>query len=158
MTALITVAQEIHRADWQWARSWWESKAKQLHLIHQESKGGRVTYKDVNGLIWDAYLAGEKLLMLKVTIEVFEDVVSLSDSEYEDKVDEYTDKFEAAAKNLESALGKPVFCDGAAASGFPNDQDANWLALWPGNNARVMLQQKHEGRDLPFRLCLVVAP
>jgi hypothetical protein len=123
----------------------------------RESKGKRRTYQDPNGLLWDAYLDKDALLLVEVELECMA-VHTLSDAEYEDQLDDYASKFEVVVKELGAALGKPAFCDGAGAVGFPDDQDAIWLALWPARNARLMLQQKHEARELPIRLVLVVAP
>lgn len=66
--------------------------------------------------------------------------------------------FESATEALAKFLGPPAFSDGAAADHYPEDQDAAWLSLWNYPSARIMLQQKHEDRELPFRICLVVAP
>jgi hypothetical protein len=158
MTEPKEIALALCQADWQWTRPWWEVRAASWQLSLRESKGGRHTYTDPNGLFWDVYCDESGVLQVEVELDAFLAVESLSDSEYEDKIDEYTDKFEAAAKDLQAALGKPVFMDGSAAKGFPEDQDAAWLALWQCRNARVMLQQKHEAREYPFRLVLVVAP
>ena len=88
----------------------------------------------------------------------FTDVEALTDLEYEDQVDNFYAEFLAATKEIVSRLGNPVFSDGATATDFPDDQDAVWLSLWILPKCRLFLQQKHEDRELPFRLCLVVAP
>jgi hypothetical protein len=152
------IALALCQAEWQWSRAWWEAQAAAWQLSLRESKGSRRTYADPDGVLWDVYFDEGSLLQVEIELEAFVAVETLSDSEYEDKIDEYADKFETTAKDLQAALGKPVFIDGSAAKGFPEDQDAAWLALWHGRNARVMLQQKHESREFPFRLVLVVSP
>jgi len=158
MTVAKDIANSLREPEWQWSLAWWEAKAMEWHLTPRESKGSRRTYIDRAGLLWDVYCEDSTLLQVEVELEAFLEVTALTDSEYEDKIDEYTDKFENVARDLQEALGKPSFKDGASAKGFPEDQDATWLALWPARNARVMLQQKHEDREFPFRLLLVVAP
>lgn len=158
MSILGTIAAELSEIDWQWSRSWWEGLAERLLLKRLQEVHGRESYLDARDISWDVYFNGENVLFVELNVDVFEGVEDLPDAAYEEKVDEYFQKFEDGANELSAVLGKPVFADGAAARGFPDDQEANWLALWRVNNARVMLQQKHEARDLPFRLCVVVAP
>jgi hypothetical protein len=157
MSSISTLAQRLLNIDWQWSRSWWEAMAIKLALTEKESVGSRKTYVDTEGELWDVYIKNDAVIFLEINFDCFVDTDSLSDIAYEDKVDEYFQKFEAAVSDIKATIGNPKFSDGAAARGFPDDQDANWLALWEGRNARLMLQQKHEARDLPFRICLVVA-
>lgn len=154
----VALATKLSTTDWQWSRSWWDAKANELALTEKESVGTRRTYVDPEGQLWDVYTRGDEVLFIEINFDVFEDVDALSNSAYEDKVDEYFQKFQDTARALKPLLGAPRFADGAAARGFPSDQEANWLALWEVRNARLMVQQKHESRDIPFRLCLVVAP
>jgi hypothetical protein len=97
-------------------------------------------------------------LFIEVDVEVFADVDELDEDAYDEKEDEFAEKFLSTAKVLAKAVGKADFCDGAAARRFPSDQQANWLALWQTPSARCMFQQKHEDRELPFRLCIVITP
>ena len=104
-------------------------------------------------------LASEGLVeRVEVTLEAFVDVPDLSGAEYEDKVDEFFALWEHAVAAAEIELGRPAFDDGGAARGYPEDQDAVWLALWPLPTGRLMIQELHEDRELPFRLAVVVTP
>lgn len=85
------------------------------------------------------------------------DVDDLGDPEYKDKVGEFYSAFVSATKQIENYLGNSMFSGGAGANGFPEDQDAVWLSLWIAPSCRLMLQQKHEDRQLPFRICIVIA-
>jgi hypothetical protein len=119
---------------------------------------GRVAYR-LDGMVdVSLYHDDERAIMVEFTVEAFPEPHRLTSAGYEDKVDEYFMKYEGAVAEAERVLGEPAFNDGAAATGFPEDQDAVWLALWPANNARLMVEQKHEDRELPLRLCVVVAP
>jgi hypothetical protein len=82
----------------------------------------------------------------------------LSEVEYEQKANEFEQKFRAAVAAGMRILGPPAFNDGVGCDGFPDDQDAVWLALWPSVDSRLMIEQKHEDKELPARLCIVVAP
>ncbi|MDF3836845.1 hypothetical protein P3W85_28420 [Cupriavidus basilensis] len=158
MRSIKALAEKLSQIDWQWDQLWWEHVAQDLALRKKEAIAGRLTYADTDGELWDVYLKGGEIIFVEINFDVFDDIESLSDSDYEDKIDEYFKKFEVCVDDLAPVLGKPKFADGAAARGFPEDQEANWLALWEGKNSRLMLQQKHESRDFPLRLCIVVAP
>jgi hypothetical protein len=67
-------------------------------------------------------------------------------------------KAQAAAAVGTQILGPPAFNNGVGLDGCPKDQDAVWVALWPSGSARLMIQQKHEDKELPIRLYIVVAP
>jgi hypothetical protein len=151
------LASELSNVDWAWDVMSWQKKADDFGLKEKEILGNRRAYASPMGDIWYAYL-DEGLLRVEVNYDIFEDSSSLSDLDYEDKVDEYFEKFEDDVASVEKILGEPTFCDGSAVKGFPKDQEADWLALWPIRNCRLMLQQKHGARKLPFRLCFVVAP
>ncbi|KGU91538.1 hypothetical protein X880_4289 [Burkholderia pseudomallei MSHR4032] len=158
MSDFIKIAKVAAQIDWQWDGEWWVREASRLGFKHEKSSASLEVHADPDGNAWRARVKEGKILFIEITFEKFVDVESLSVSEYEDKVDEFFARFEAAVAELTPALGKPVFSDGAAAKGFPDDQEANWLALWHVKNARLMLEQKHESQEFPFRLCFVIAP
>jgi len=93
---------------------------------------------------------------VEVTVDSSWPTPNASPDELEDLADLYFDKYQSAVRMITSRLGEPVFDDGAAAPGFPSDQPAEWLALWNCKAARLMLEQKHEDRELPFRLVIVL--
>jgi len=155
---MLSVAKILLNIEWQWDRSWWDSLASELNLNSTKSPESRRSYVDANGYLWSAYFDRDKLEFLEINMLIFEDVESLSNSTYKEKADEFSQKFKDAVHDLIAIFGNPIFSDSWAAEGFPDDQDAIWLALWKGENARLMLEQKNEARDLPFRLCFIVAP
>jgi len=95
---------------------------------------------------------------IEIDVEVYRDVDSLDERQFADKIDEFKTSFLEATAAIAHSLGKPYFSDSAAASGFPDDQDAVCLTLWNLETARLMLQLKNEGREIPIRLCILVAP
>lgn len=118
----------------------------------------RVVYR-LDGMVdLSLYYEDAMAILIELTVEAFPEPHRLIPAVYEDKVDEYFMKYEGAVAEARRVLGEPAFNDGAAAAGFPEDQDAVWLALWSVNNARLMVEQKHEDKELPLRLCVVVAP
>lgn len=154
-----SIVRRLASGRWSWNRASWTLLAADLALRECAREGNRISYETPEAKTLSAFFAqGDALAFVEVTVEAFVDVEELSEEAYEEKVDEYYEKFMRAVAEAERVLGKPSFCNGAAARGFPEDQDAVWLALWRVENARLMLQQTHEDQELPFRICVVVAP
>jgi hypothetical protein len=127
----------------------WELRKSILH---------RQEYRLPSGLTGSVYFDGGAPFRLEVDLEYFAETAELSELQYEDKVDEFYAKYQSVVREATQAIGKPAFDNGAAAEGFPVDQDAVWLALWPSADARYMIQLTHEDRELPFRIVIVVTP
>lgn len=70
----------------------------------------------------------------------------------------FRDKLDAYVKHVAAVKGTPTFLGEPDASGFPADENAHVLALWPAENARLMLTMRNEGRDTPFWISIVVRP
>ena len=110
------------------------------------------------GRILEALIDGSTVESVEVILDITSGVDGLDENEYEETVDEYYEKFQAVVAAASKFLGKPSFCNGAAASGFPEDQEAEWLALWTRPYGRFMVQQRHEDRELPFTVSVVIQP
>src|SRR5690606_27608128 len=100
------LAQVLSNIDWVWIADSWEIEVAKLNLKELEMGGNRKTYADSHGELWDAYFSGGKLSFIEINYDVFEDVDSLSDSAYEDKIDEFFQRFEDDVKAAEKVLGK----------------------------------------------------
>lgn len=110
------------------------------------------------GATMSVYHDGNVVEFIEITLDVISNLHLLSASDYEDTKDKFFQKFEDAVAKVTTVLGPPAFNDGAAAAEFPSDQDAEWLALWHHPCGRIMLEQKHEDKELPLRLSIVLAP
>jgi hypothetical protein len=153
-----SIAKSLAAQEWKWDQESVESTLSSLGWRKSVSVLHRDGYTRADGRDASVYHDGDRPGLVEVEVDVFSEVGSLDDLAYEDKVDEFYESFSSATKQVSEYLGSPAFSDGAAANGFPDDQDAVWLSLWNLPSARLMLQQKHEDRDVPFRLCIVVAP
>jgi len=154
----VALAEVLVSLDWKWDKVSIEHMFSSLGWARREAVLGRESYMLPGGCRASIYNEGDIVEIIEIDFDVFRDVDSLDVLEYEDKVDEFYEKFLDTTKQLAEQLGQPIFSNGAAAKGFPDDQEANWLSLWNLPTARFMVQQKHEDREIPFRLCLVVAP
>jgi hypothetical protein len=157
-SCVASIAKNLAAQEWTWERLGVERTLSSLGWKKRESVGHRVTYTRVDGPDAVVYHNADYPDVIEVGIDAFTDVDLLDALEYEDKVDEFYEYFLSATHQISGVLGRPAFSDGAASDGFPEDQDAVWLSLWNFPSARLMLQQKHEDRELPFRVCIVVAP
>lgn len=70
----------------------------------------------------------------------------------------FRDKLDGYVKRVEAIKGTPAFVGDPGATGFPADEDAHVLAMWPAENARLMLTMRNEGPDTPFWISIVVRP
>ncbi len=157
MRDMATLVKRLKGIRWVWSESGVESVLASLNATLVEAVPGRKTYAIAAGPKVSVYSEGGRTEFLEITVDAFFDPQRLSPEEYEQKVDEYFAKYEQAVAAAEGTLGPPAFNDGGGSEGFPEDQEAVWLAQWDLPTARLMIQQKHEDKELPFRLCIVVA-
>lgn len=154
----VSLVKDLAAQKWTWDRKSVELTLTALGWSKSESHGHRDAYKSTDGIRASVYHDGDRPELIEFVAEAFVDVESLSDVQYEDKVDEFYAGFVQGTQQISDFLGMPTFSNGAAANGFPEDQEAVWLSLWSVPSGRLMLQEKHEDRELPFRLCVAVAP
>ena len=155
-----TVRELLAKLDhpFEWTRNGLTPALKRLDAVLGESVPGRDTYQLPDGSAASVYYEGARVYQIEMTLDVFRRTASLTDLEYEDKVDEYFSKYNSFVEEAKTALGDPQFDHGFGCEGFPEDQDAVWLALWNLGDSRAMIQQKHEDREMPFRVVLIYAP
>ncbi|MEV0455810.1 hypothetical protein [Catellatospora methionotrophica] len=74
------------------------------------------------------------------------------DLDEDDVIDEGSDLYEEAVRDLRAVLGKPKFDDGMAARGFPAGYYSFLLAYWKLTEYVVVLHLNQEDSDLPVSL------
>ena len=153
-----TLLTKLKGATWTWSKAGAEQVIASLGARMVQGVPGRSTYETPEGPRLSLYSEGNLAEFLEITLEAFQDPHLLSEVEHEHKANEFLQKFQAAVAIGTRILGPPVFNDGVGRDGFPEDQDAVRLALWPSGNSRLMIEQKHEDKELPIRLSIVVAP
>ena len=158
MLDVVKLLSKLKGVSIEWRKNGAAALMKRLDAVFADRVPGRETYKLPDGSTTSIYSEDNAVIHIEISLDIFPGTESLTDLEYEDKVDEFFEKFNAAVVEAAGILGDPQFNDGFGCEGFPDDQDAVWLALWNVSGSRVMIQQKHEARELPFRLLLVLAP
>jgi hypothetical protein len=157
-TTIWNLLRRLKGVTWTWSKVSAEKAIASLGARMIQRAPGRSTYETPERASLSLYSEGDQAEFVEITLEAFQDPQLLSEAEYEQKADEFLQKFRAAVEIGTRILGQPVFNDGVGRDGFPEDQDAVWLALWTSGNARLMIEQKHEDKELPMRLCIVIAP
>jgi len=156
-TMIGSLLPKLKGVTWTWSKAGAEQAIASLGARRVQGVPGRSTYQTAEGPRLSLYSEGDLAEFVEITLEAFPDPHLLSDVEYEQKADEFLQKFRAAVAIGTQILGPPAFNDGVGRDGFPEDQDAVRLALWPSGDCRLMIEQKHEDKELPIRLCIVVA-
>jgi hypothetical protein len=65
-------------------------------------------------------------------------------------------RFFEAAGVVEAAIGRPSFQGQYGAPGYPEDEEAEWLAVWDTDTARLAVHQSHADQELPSTLSFVI--
>lgn len=155
---ITSVAAILAATQWKWNQSSIKEILASMGWQQHDSLPCRDDYSGFKNFEASVYKEDHSPFQIEIDIEVYLDVDELNAQQFENKIDEFKDKFFRTTEAIANSLGNPNFSDSFAASGFPDDQDAVYLTLWNLNTARLMLQLKNEGREIPIRLTLVVAP
>ena len=143
---------------WPWSQNEDGAFAAHLGWSIEKRTPQRTDFRAKGFAAVSAYFEADMCFAVEADIEVATSTEALAPDQFDDLADSFYVKFRDVVGRVTETLGEPLFCDGAAADGFPDDQDAVWLALWAEEGLRIMVQQKNEGRDMPFRVTLVFAP
>jgi hypothetical protein len=81
----------------------------------------------------------------------------LSEDELDAVRTAYEGLFAAAVVVAAPLLGRPAFAGGAGEAGFPADRWAELAAVWPQPAGRILVELRHDDRELPVELRLVFA-
>jgi hypothetical protein len=156
--AIEQLLTKIKGTTWTWSKAGAEQAVASLDARMIQGVPGRSTYETPEGPRLSLYSEGDVAEFAEITLEAYQDPHLLTEGEYEQKANEFLQSFRVAVAIGTRILGPPVFIDRVGSDGFPEDQDAVWLALWRSTNSRLMVEQKHEDKELPIRLCIVIAP
>lgn len=151
----------IFSKEWRWEIADLHALLESLGYRKHQAVEGRISYSLNRDppITCSLYLTPEDSPeFVEITFDRFAEPELLSELEYDDMVDAYFKKFSRVADLAMERLGEPKFRNGFGNPGFPDDQEAVWLALWLRHDARFMVALRHEDREAPFRICLCLAP
>ena len=131
---------------WTWSKASAEQAIASLGARLIQGVQGRSTFETPEGARLSLYAEGDQAEFAEVTLEALQDPHLLSEAEYEQKSEEFLQKLRAAVAIGTRILGPPAFNNGVGHDGFPEDQDAVWLALWVSGNSRLMDRAEARGQ------------
>lgn len=118
--------------------------------------GKRRTFQDREQQRYSLYFGDDDVLIFaEATLEVVFDTESMSDEDYARLLGKFNVKFRNALSQVSALLGS--YDEYTAQDEFPHDRDCITLALWKLDDADIMLELKHEAREVPLRLVLALA-
>ena len=151
------VVQVLRNTDVRWSMDDVLAKLPSSGLQLAQSSGKRRTFESADGQRYSFYFSeAGQIRFAEATLEVFRDADTLKGDDYQKTLDEFAEKYELALKGVEALLGGGREVQPPAE--MPHDRDALRLALWELDVADLMLELKHEDRNVPIRLVLTLAP
>ena len=121
-------------------------------------EAGYLTFADQRGAGGRIMAESGKILWVEFVLSEFREPHLLDESAFTVKQAEYEQLFLRVVDYARALLGEPAFSGASGDVGFPRDQWADFAAVWPTPSGRLMVQQKHNDKELPLELCLVFAP
>jgi hypothetical protein len=150
----------VHMA-WDWTEEGFETTARQLGLERERDADPELpAYTTPWGKDWaQAIIEDGNVVRLEVLVEAKSPAWRpFTARKLAALVRKFRDKHDAYVRRIAAIKGTPKFVGDADASGFPTDEDALRLALWPAENARLMLILRNEGPDTPVWISIVLRP
>jgi hypothetical protein len=151
----------ISSSTWDWSKTGFETGLARLGVERDPDADDEMpTYASPWGEEWvQAIVEGDRVERVEFLVEATEpDDEDFTADQMTTLDRDYTKKFAAAVAHAEKLLGKPAFNGGIDTKGFPQDEEANALALWTLPTARMMLTSRNDGADTPFWIAIVVKP
>jgi hypothetical protein len=101
---------------------------------------------------------GDAVESVEFVLSALPDPHLLDEVTFTERQNEYEALFHNAVNHLEMYLGPPSFAGASGDTGFPGDRWADWAATWLTDQYRVIIEQRHNDKELPMELCLVFMP
>jgi hypothetical protein len=102
--------------------------------------------------------SGDTVDALEFMLSALPDLHLLDELTFFEKQNEYEALFHNAVNRLETLIGPPVFSGASGDPDFPQDRWADWAAVWVTVQYRIIIEQRHNDKELPLELCLVFMP
>lgn len=148
----------LYSARWNWRVEDIQSIALQLGLSSRERTKARATFEFPSGPTCSFYYSGEHIRFVESTLDVFYGPEQLSPDALHAKEQDFLANYHSLLNLTTKEFVPPSFEGPYGSHGFPESQAAIRLAVWTIDNAVLMIEYKHEDRELPIRLCVDVYP
>jgi hypothetical protein len=157
-SALLGVMSRYLAVRWSWSRDTAAAQLGSLGLEALELEGDEWQLRDPKGIAVEVRLEGPGLRTIAFILGEQCDPHQLEEGEFAALRDLYEARFHALANAAAELLGPPAFLGASGEAQFPIDQWAEFAALWPMPQVRIMVQCRHNDPELPMQLCLAFAP
>ena len=135
------------------------AEVPKLGMQLSQSVGKRRTFADDDRQKYSFYFNNNDTIgSVEASLAVEHHVDGMSNPEYGRLIRSYIDKFEHSSREIQSILGDGRYYVLENGAEFPHDRDSMRLSLWELKDGDVMLELKHEARDVPVRLILTLVP
>jgi hypothetical protein len=156
--ALHDVLERHGSTVWFWEYQLARKHLENLGFLAEEEDDQRWLFRDPSGLAVQIRLDGPLLCAIAFVLREEPDPHLLDELEFHATQAEYETMFHAAVPSAAKVLGQPTFVGASGEPDFPQDQWAEFAAVWETESCRIMIQKKHDDRELPLQLCVVFAP
>jgi hypothetical protein len=153
------VVETILQINTNWTEKDVIQEALKIGLKHEKSVGHRRTFQDSSGQRYSVYLNGNGgVLFAEATLDIIFDAEELSQEEYENSIKMLTSKLDNIAATIVPQLGNFKLYDIASNDALPFERDSLKLFRWDLKTYSLLLELKHESRELPIRIALALVP
>ncbi|MEW5733215.1 MAG: hypothetical protein AB1921_00075 [Thermodesulfobacteriota bacterium] len=143
---------------WKWDLAGAVKQVEGLGFRPGEEDCGALAFTAPGGTVCRIMAEGERVMWVEFVLSSCKDPHLLDEEAFSRKQEEYEALFLQAVHYAKALLGAPVFSGASGEGGFPSDQWADFAAVWKAPGGRLMIQQKHNDKELPLELCLTFAP
>jgi hypothetical protein len=152
------LCRRLGTAEWRWELSDVTQVLGPIYREPVQKTARRITYRSPLGLDASVYHKDGRVFLIEDTFQVLLHPERLSPEDYDREFQRYLLRYRTVVGEVSQAIGRPTFDGKVGTEGFPEDQDAIWLAQWSAPNARLLVELKHEDKELPLRLGIIVVP
>lgn len=158
ITALGRLLISYGSTAWAWEKAGAARQAESLGFKPVGEEYEELYFASPDGTRLRIATDGEAVTWVEFILADFKDPHLLDETAFAQKQEEFEALFEQAVHYAKALLGPPLFKGASGEKGFPADQWAEIAAVWHKGEGRLMIQQKHNDRELPMELCLAFAP
>jgi hypothetical protein len=124
-----------------------------------KSAGKRRTFQDSDNRRYSFYFCGDNSInFIEANFDTISDTDQIADSLYNEILDEFWRNFDNALCIVLTILGNGIDYSLNSSGDLPHERDSIRLVLWELQGADLMLELKHEAREVPIRLVLTLVP
>jgi membrane-associated protein len=143
------IVSKLKDVRWDWTPAGVEKIARELELPIRQEIEARSSYRSEDGVHFRIHQAGDTVDSVEITTHLTPDPRALSEAGYQHAQWEYAARFRQAVETAEQHIGPAE---------YPDDHDAVELARWDVSNGQLTIEHRHEDREQPFRISIIVQP